>query len=46
MQLSVYVCIGVCGYVWVVVIGILPRGPICLGRVDKMVMNAAELGIG
>ena len=41
----VYVCIGLCGYVSAVVLGILLRGAICLRRVDKMVVNAAGLGI-
>ena len=34
------------GYVWVVVLGILPGGAIFLCRVNKVVMNTAGFGIG
>ena len=41
-----YACIGRCGYVWIVELGILPCGDICFCRVENMVLNAARVGIG
>ena len=40
-----YACVGTCGYVWIVALGILPCGDICLCRVENMVLNAPGLGI-
>ena len=40
-----YVGIGVCRCVRVVVLEILPRGAVCLCRVNKVVMNTAGFGI-
>ena len=41
-----YVRIGVCGCVWVVVLGVLLWGTICLCRVNKVVMNTVGFGVG
>ena len=41
-----YVHIGVYGCVWVVVLGVLLWGTICLCRVNKVVMNTVGLGVG
>ena len=41
-----YVRIGVCGCVWVVVLGVLLWGTICLCRVKKVVMNTVAFGVG
>ena len=41
-----YVHIGVCGCVWVVVLGVLLWGTICLCRVKKVVMNTVAFGVG
>ena len=41
-----YVCIGVYGCVWVVVLEVLLWGTICLCRVNKVVMNTFGLGVG
>ena len=38
--------IGVCGWVWVVVLGVLLSGTICLCRVNKVVMNTLGFAIG
>ena len=40
-----YVGIGVCRCVMVVVLEILPRGAICLCRVNKVVMDTVGFGI-
>ena len=41
-----YVRIGVCGCVWVVVLGVLLWGTICLCRVNKVVRNTVGFGVG
>ena len=38
--------IGVCGCAWIVVLGVLLLGAICLCRVNKVVMNTIGFGIG
>ena len=38
--------IGVCGWVWVVVLGVLLSGTIWLCRVNKVVMNTLGFAIG
>ena len=40
-----YVGIGVCGCVWVVVLGVLLWGTICLCRVNKVVKNTVGFGV-
>ena len=41
-----YVHIAVCGCVWVVVLGVLLWGAICLCKVNKVIMNTVGFGIG
>ena len=41
-----YARIGVCGCVWVMVLGVLLWGTICLYRVNKVVMNTVGFGVG
>ena len=43
MSMSV---VGVCGCVWVVALGVLLRGAICLCTVNKVVMNAVGFDVG
>ena len=41
-----YVRTGVCGCVWVLVLGVLLWGTICLCRVNKVFMNTVGFGVG